>query len=295
MSEFNHNGSDYDLEGLPSFVRRYQYQGKEHFSHILNLEHERLRLWMRTGLDNTNGLNDENPQEQTDNITEFIVFSIDPSTFEQDFLDPNSRPFPAIHYKFDPATNILVIKMSTHEHHQVAKALDMAIDDVLAPMGLHRAIFTYGGVKIDLNGVTKVPDWGWGPRRPPRGYPRRPTVVLEVAISESRAKLRRDVDLWLDPARGNSNIAIAVKSNRKRRTITLDKWEWSSNDEQSQRSRHIEIWENQSGEVVVSGSPLVIPFHLLFLRDAESPRETDLIIEEEQFKEIAAWVWEAHV
>lgn len=44
-------------------------------------------------------------------------------------------------------------------------------------------------------------------------------VVLEVAVSESKAKLERDVEFWLDPARGNANIALTLEAARKKPVI----------------------------------------------------------------------------
>lgn len=294
MYGFNRNGSDHDSEGLPLSVRRYLYQGKEHFSQVLRLELERLRLSMHAARDTAGTPCIKNTPEQTTDNTEYIVFSIDTSRFEKDFLDINNRPIHSVRFTFDPATHTLIIKMITYEHHQIIKAFDKAIDRSLIPMGLDRAILTYGAVTIDVNGISKEADWGWGPRRPPPGSPKRPSVVLEVAISETQAKLHRDVDLWLDPARGNARIAIAVKANRKRPMITMERWEWNQNDGKSEKSQHVEIWESKTGEgVSVSGSPLIIPFHLLFLRASECPRETDLSIGEEELKEIAKWVWEA--
>lgn len=51
-------------------------------------------------------------------------------------------------------------------------------------------------------------------------------MVLEVAMSETERKLRRDIDLWLDPIRGNANIAMAIKVNRRRPMNSIDKWVW---------------------------------------------------------------------
>ncbi|KAJ6125221.1 hypothetical protein N7471_012538 [Penicillium samsonianum] len=273
MSEFNQNGSDYDSEGLPPSVRRYLYQGKEHFSQIIKLERERYCL--------------------STHLTEFIIFSINAPTFQRDFLN-STTPIRGILFTFDPTTSTLIVKMLSHGHHQVAKAFDQAIEEVLRPMGLHRAIFTYGEVNIDVAGMTKQPDWGWGPRRPPRGHPKRPTVVLEVAISETRKKLEQDMALWLDPSRGNTNIAIAIKASRARPTVTVDKYEWDHANGRVQNSQHIEVRESAEGDkVTVSGAPLHIPFDLLFLRSPQSPRETDLHIGNEELKEFAQWVWDA--
>lgn len=71
----------------------------------------------------------------------------------------------------------------------------------------------------------------------------------------------------------------------------MDKWEWNHNNAQSQRSQHIEIWES-GDEVKVTGSPLIVPFHLLFLRNPETPREFDLAIGEKEFQELAKLTWE---
>ncbi|KAJ5616384.1 hypothetical protein N7537_001498 [Penicillium hordei] len=146
-------------------------------------------------------------------------------------------------------------------------------------MGLDWETFSYGEVNINVNGMSKQPDWALGPRRPPPGTRKRPMVVAEIAISETRTRLQRDIDLWLDPSRGNTNVAIAIKINRTRLLITID---------------NIEIRESHIGdEVRVSGAPLTIPFDLLFLRPPKSPREGDLTIGKEGIEEFAKWVWEA--
>lgn len=287
MSGSNQNDSDYALEGLPPSVRRYSYQGMEHFSQIFSLESERLRLSMHTALDPTN-----TTTEQVINIPEYIVFSIDAFTFEHDFLEPDTGP-KLLHSTFNPTTNTLIIKMASHGHQMVADALNTAIKDALEPMGLKNAIYPYAGVKLHINGLAKVPDGGWGPRRPPPGSPRRPTVALEVALSESEVKLRGDVDMWLNPAMGNANIAIAVKLSRRRPFITVDKWERDQTTGQPQRSQRIEIRESESGdEVRVTGSPLTIPFDLLFLRNPDTPSEVDLTIGEAALQEMARLAWE---
>ncbi|CAI7621256.1 unnamed protein product [Penicillium palitans] len=240
MSQFNQNGSDYDSEGLPPSVRR--------------VERERLRLSV--------------------DLSEYLVFFIDESTFQNDFVNPNAEGIRGIRCTFNPQTNTLIAKMITPEHHQVVKAFDEAIDSALAPMGLHRATFSYGEVNIDINGRSKQPDWGLGPRHPPPGTRRRPAVVVEIAISQTRRRLQRDIDLWLDPSRGNTNVAIAIKANRTRPFITIDKYGWDHGNGQAQISQHIEIRESDTGDQVsVSGAPLTIPFDLLFLRPPQPPRE----------------------
>ncbi|KAJ5209179.1 hypothetical protein N7449_003558 [Penicillium cf. viridicatum] len=274
MSQFDQNGGDCDSEGLPPSVRRYVYQGKEHFSQILSVERERLRLSV--------------------DLSEYLLVFIDDSTFQNDFVDPDTEPIRGIRCTFNPQTNTLVVKMVTPEHHQVVKAFDKVVDSALASMGLDWDTFSYGEVNIKVNGSSKQPDWGLGSRHARPGIKRRPTVVAEIGISQTRPRLQREIDLWLDPSRGNVNVAIAIRATRTRPLITMDKYEWDHVNGQVQLSQHIEVQESDSGdEVRVSGDPLTIPFDLLFLRHPQSPREGDLPIGREGIEEIAKLVWEA--
>ena len=155
--------------------------------------------------------------------------------------------------------------MVTGEHDEIAFTDHKAINKALKRMGLDEAIHHYQGVDIDVNRQRKQADIGWGPRRPPRGCPKRPTAVLEVTVSETQRKLHRDIDLWLDPVRENANFAIAIKVNRQRPMISIDKWVWDHLNGTSLSSQHIEVSESETDRVKLSGGPVVIPFHLFFL------------------------------
>ncbi|CAG7978920.1 unnamed protein product [Penicillium salamii] len=293
MSHINQNGQDHDSEGLPPSVRRYDYKDKDQFAQILTIERERLLDSMRSSreisdIDTGSGRSE---QESTTEITEYIIFSIDPTTFNQDFLSFDTIPNLSIRTSYNPDTKTLIVKMVTGEHTGVAFEVHKAIDRALLRMGLDGAINQYSAVDIDVNGRNKQADMGWGPRRPPPGCPKRPSVVLEVAVSETKKKILQDVDLWLDPLRGNANVVIAIKLSR-RAIITIDSWIWDTANGKSTNSQHIEVSENENDEVKLSGGPLLIPFRLLFLRDPETPRETDVIIGNEWLKSIAERGWE---
>ncbi|KAJ5952816.1 uncharacterized protein N7479_011229 [Penicillium vulpinum] len=288
------NEPDDDLEGLPPSVRRYSYEGKDQFSRILALERERLLDSMRnsremTNIDTASGSAKTEPNIET---TEHIIFSIDPTTFQQDFVGPDIIPIHSIRTSFNPKTELLIVKMVTGEHTEIAFAVHKAIDKALGRMGLDEAIHNYHCVDIDVNGQMKQVDMGWGPRRPPHGCPKRPTVILEVAVSETQRKLDRDVNLWLDPVRGNANIAMAIKINRERPMISIDKWVWGHDNGTSLKSQHIEVSESEIDRVKISGGPLIITFHLFFLRSPQTPRETNVIIDNEWLRKIAEWGWD---
>ncbi|KOS40553.1 hypothetical protein ACN38_g8572 [Penicillium nordicum] len=285
MSGRNQNQPDTDSEGLPPSVRWYRYEGKDHFSRILALERERLLNSIRNSRETTN-------MEPDIETTEYITFSIDPVTFQRDFIDTDPIALFSIRTTFNPATELLFIKMITHDHTRLCFAVHEAIMDALQSMGLKRAIDQYAAVDLEVNGRIKQPDMGWGPIRPPRGYEKRPSVVLEVGVSESETKLRRDADLWLDPNKGNANVVISIKLNRKKAQVKIDKWVWDGANGTSVQSQHIEVSENDLDGIKLSGGPLTIPFNLLMLREPEAPRETDIIIDKEELHYIAERGWD---
>ncbi|KAJ5975083.1 hypothetical protein N7481_008790 [Penicillium waksmanii] len=297
MSDSNQNESDQDLEGLPPSVRRYIYEGQDHFSRIVAVERERLLNSMQKSREhnefNTASDDISNTEPATCEVTEFLIFNIDPFTFRRDFLEHNPILTFSIRLSFNPKMHTLIIKMVTAEHTQVGAIFRKAVDGVLEPMGLDNALnYVYEAVDIDVNGRRKQADLGWGPRRPPPGCPKRPTVVVEVGVSETQSKLCRDVNLWLDPTRGMVGVAIAIKINCKKPMITIDKWTWDPATRNAVQTQHIEVSEDQTDKVELSGGPLIIPFRHLFLRDPQTPREKDVIIDREWLIDIAERGWE---
>ena len=102
-----------------------------------------------------------------------------------------------------------------------------AVMEALRPMGLNKAtILRYGGASTNVGGANeKQPDCGWGPRRRPRGVANRPSVVLEVGLSEPETQLRNDARMWVDPTRGEANMAITIRVNPRKPMITIQTWD----------------------------------------------------------------------
>ncbi|KAJ5752979.1 hypothetical protein N7520_009896 [Penicillium odoratum] len=165
-------------------------------------------------------------------------------------------------------------------------------------MGPDTAILTDGNVTVDVHSRSKKePDWGWGPRKPPPGTLKRPTVVLEVAVTDTHAKLLRDVDLWLDPLRGNTTIVIAVKltSGLRGQRVVIKKFERGEIDGKPVCSQRIQCHRYPmpyQSDVHVRGPPLTIPFDVLFLRDPVNAEETDSTLGRQELQEIAEWAWD---
>ncbi|KAJ5761488.1 hypothetical protein N7533_003527 [Penicillium manginii] len=297
MSNLNQNEPDHDLEGLPPSVRRYVYEGLDRFSQIITVERKRLlnsilecreHNKLNTACDETSSADPITPE-----VTEFLIFSMDEVTFQRDFLDHDPILGFSIRLSFNPETQFLIVKMITPEHGQIGVAIHDAVHEAIVSMGLRNAIFSYDAVDIDVNGRKKQADVGWGPRRPPPGCPKkRPSVVVEIGVSETQGKLRRDINLWLDPNQGNAKVAFAVKLNRKRAIISIDRWMLDPATGRPIQSQHIEVSKDETDEFKLIGGPLIILFRHLFLRDPQTPQEKDVVIDREQLIEIAELGWE---
>ncbi|KAJ5319990.1 hypothetical protein N7508_000273 [Penicillium antarcticum] len=295
----------HDIEGLPPSVKVYHYKGMDDLCLVLSLECNRLYSSF-CAAQNTEALTSGGRRErgQDDLITlpqtegtqsDHVMFIIQPSTFTRDFLHlAEDRPFRG-RISYSPKTNILVVKMPLPAHEQASIAFDDTLKLALQEMDLHKAIYSWGRTRLTSgDGITKEADGGWSPRRPPRGASKRPSVVIEVASSETSGKLRRDAHYWVDPARGQANMAIAVKVYAKKTQITIEQWEWNS-----QLSRPISkscLTIKKSGDKIhfhpdQPTPQLLIPFHLLFRRPAENNRECDIVFSTQELVEFATVVW----
>lgn len=266
------------LEDLPPPVRRYIYHDEEQFCRILHFEKNRF------------GTSPGRGQNVDPDARQYVVFLIDPSSFERDLAE-ESGPIKHTPCSYNSTTHILILKMVTHEHTQAIHAFSKAIDGALQVMGLDRRADSFLMTDVPVNETTmKLPDWGLGPRG---ALPKRPTIVLEVAVSEPWPKLDNDARMWVDPNRGKCNLAVTIKVNRKKAEIMLDKWEWESTPPVAEAiiTQHIVI-SKAGDEVKVSEHPFRIPFHLIFNRAPQPPRETDIVLEKHVLIDIAEWVWE---
>lgn len=73
----------------------------------------------------------------------------------------------------------------------------------------------------------------------------------------------------------------------------MQRWQYDESNAKSDNGQTIDITgSSERDEVTVHGSPLVIFFHLLFLRPSEASREGDIMIEEHDSVEIAHLKWE---
>lgn len=164
------------------------------------------------------------PLDNSLDISEYFVIIIDTLSFRRDFfglkLDVGVRQF------YNPTLHILILRTNLLEHSDIAMAFHNRVMAALRPMGLDKAIFTYRGVTINVgSGNTKEPEGGWGPRQRPRGVPNRPSVVLEVGLSEPDTKLLNDARMWVDPTEGKATMAITIRIHHRKPMVTIQTWE----------------------------------------------------------------------
>lgn len=257
------------LKELPSSIKTYAYEGKSSFLQIFNLE-----------LDRCEG------REQND----FILFYMSCETIEALFNSNNDTTALTRNCSsYDLDEQLVLIKIPSTEHSAAIGAVDDAITEALLPMGLFGRLHKYQNATIRGTMRGKQPDHGWGPRRPPAGYPKRPSVVLEVAWSESDAKLNSDVRFWLNPADGNARICLTLRVRKHEPAIRIENWGLENG--RIHRFQSIQMTK-VSNQIRIVNHPLIISFEDMFLRPPSIPAERDIEISQQALQEIAETIWD---
>lgn len=265
------------LKDLAPLIKRYTYQGVSHFLDILRSESARF--------------------EASTDKSEFLLFRMNKETIDNIFDPQNPQnadtsPIARFCSSFDTKEQLLLVTMPVSKPHSAAAhEMSESISEALSPMGLSRSIQGYPGATIKGKDRGKQPDYGWGPKRRPRGQPDSPSVTLEVAFLESKSKLTSDVRFWLDPEDGNANMCLTLRIDRTKPEIRIESWERGM-DNRIYRSQVTWITRDQWDVVNVTHHPLTIPFESLLCRPPSCPRERDLEISEGQLQEIARTIWQ---
>ncbi|KAJ5780246.1 hypothetical protein N7457_005406 [Penicillium paradoxum] len=295
-----------DIEGLPPSVNVYRYKDMNDFCQVMSLERYRLNGPFRAAGNTRAQATDRSCEGRQGHLTmlpqtectqsDHTIFIIEPSTFAHDFLNPLADlPFRS-KISYSPETNLLVVKMPRPAHEQATRAFENMLKSALQPMALDRAIYCWGSTTLTgADGTTKEADGGWSPRRPPPRAPKRPSIVLEVGSSQNSAKLRRDAHYWVDPGKGQANMAITVKIHPTKPQINIDSWEWSFQSSRAIQHAHSTISKSESNILFDPNQPaphLLIPFEFLFRREVKEPREGDVLLPTQELIEFATLVWE---
>jgi hypothetical protein len=91
-------------------------------------------------------------------------------------------------------------------------------------------------------------------------------------------------------------MALGLKVYPKIPKISIEQWEWNSEVSRPIRKQHITITKRSDGKVRFDPEQptpqLLIPFHLLFRRPAENPRERDIVFMTQDLIELTTLVWD---
>lgn len=158
------------------------------------------------------------------------------------------------------------------------------------------------GLLKDIRGAThfaslgaKEPDQAWRPHRLPLNRSRDwPSVVLEVAYSETESKLGSSVWFWMRASGGDVKVVLTLRINRKQPKIRIEKWvNSSSNDNNRHRlDQSVTISKTDSNRIILLNTPLTIDFEDLFLRPATIPREKNIELDAEKLEYLATEIWD---
>lgn len=269
------------LEGLDGKIQRYR--GIAGIQRAVNALSEKLRLG-----------------ETTDGATmgQYLVFR--PVTVDEFDKIDNQRDKVGKGIRLTHCADIetLIIKVPTTDHEVVSQTFGDEVAEQAIGMGLPREERTKtGGAKYYGISTTKQADQGM---KPSTLRPRRmdwPTLIFETGVSESLPKLRTDASWWLSNSGGQVNIVLIFHVNREARSILIEKWENApATGRPSTRStlRQAQIPTQMEAITIdqnsVTGAPLTLHFHKVFLRQANPP-EHDMVFTAQDLRVWANSAW----
>ncbi len=131
-----------------------------------------------------------------------------------------------------------------------------------------------------------------------------PTLVFEAGVSESLPRLRNDAKWWLSNSGGQVKIVLIISIQEGTRTIEIEKWETrlaaatgrvtrSARPPAQVPTRIQQITIDPNG---VAGAPLILHFHLIFLRAIDQnavPPEHDFTFTAQDLQNWANDFWNA--
>jgi hypothetical protein len=264
------------LADIASPIKRYPFEGRQQFLDTWKAE------WHRQ----------QNAPTGTSDASEWILFTnVDKRTFTQDFLDPPEPWTETSWSSFDASQDLLLVKMPNAPPHEVAAAtFNNLFLDAIEPTGLKYALRNLKSAAFHGSSGSKEAGFSWAPKRTPPGHSRDwPTVILEVAYSETKSKLMSDIRFWLHQSKGDVKVVVTLQINRQTPKITVETWELQS--DRPHRMQQLIVSKAKNQEVMVRNDPLVIQFASLFLRPASIPKETDINVDAEKLQLLATDIW----
>ncbi|PGH27588.1 hypothetical protein AJ80_00830 [Polytolypa hystricis UAMH7299] len=211
----------------------------------------------------------------------FVIFAnLPPDEFEK-----HGENFPG-RVDYSATLQLLILTMVSLPHEVAASDVDNRMYDKAKNIGIRRTL-TFRRCTCTGNDRKKQADCSWMPRhRPPGRTAQWPSVALEVAYSESRDKVKKDMEYWLNQS-DDVQMAISFEIKRRNGNIFITAWK---------PIQEIKICRAKVGQrpYVTGDNNLIIPFPYIMLRNPNSDQgEHDLVFTRKDLLEIADDVWDA--
>ncbi|KAJ0417781.1 hypothetical protein BJY00DRAFT_315573 [Aspergillus carlsbadensis] len=219
----------------------------------------------------------------------FIATNVNKDTFDRVFSKAEESPF-SCWTAYDPVSEYLLVRTISGFPHEIASST-FSIILAEAVMPTRVALTGIGSAWHSGFMGMKGADQAWRPHRLPPGRNLDwPSAVLEVAFSESYAKLQADLRYWARASGGDVKVILTLKIDPRDYLILIEKWEY----EMDGRYRHAQTvtMEQRTNGIEITGAPLVIGFEHMFLRKPTIPREADIRIRVDALTRLAESVFE---
>lgn len=219
-----------------------------------------------------------------------LFTNVNEDTFTREFLNSEDKIITRSWNSYDNTNQLLLVKMPiTAAHERASRCFDWKLVLAANSMGVAEELHNNGAATAIGDGGGKQPDSQYLPS--PLGRRKKwPTVVLEVAVSDTPTKLMSDIKWWLRQGDGAVEVVITIRADHEEPKVTLEKWGRNS-DGQPQRHSSVTVYRHFDQPKVDNG-PLVIEFDKLFGRSPDAPKEKDIILGDEELKSIAEDIWD---
>ncbi|CAG7940169.1 unnamed protein product [Penicillium nalgiovense] len=214
-----------ELERFPLNIHRYPYQGRDDFLAIMNYErHQQGDVRVRLSL-----------LRRNDFFT--LVEGI------------------------SSHLNILVIKIPSGSHERAIESIQGLIIIAALRQGLVHDIRFDGSQDQELQSCVKQPDNQIYPARlTSRSYP---SIVFEVAKTETGLQLQRDTEKWLFECQNEVLSMITIHIGKRNQTMTLRRSAVENGSLAMKQEVDITVEPGilgSQGVPVISNAPFIIPF-----------------------------------
>lgn len=263
---------------LPSDTSQYRFSGFEHLEQATNQAQKRFIE------------DDQSP---------IVIFThLTPEEFQQHQDNLPGR------VDYNSPLQLLILTILSLPHEVATREFDVLVRGKAQEKGVRRVLISRGSTCTDDRDRNKEADSSWSPsprHLPPGRNTQWPSIAMEVAYSESRGKVKRDMEYWLNRS-DDVRMGVTVDIKKSSGNIFITSWRRGAPvlprthmDPEPEQIQEIKILRGKAGQkpLVTGDNNLVVPFEDIMLRlPSIAQGEGDFIFTREELLEIAETIWE---